>query len=142
MSKKMGRPRKELDWHLLETMVALDASLNYCAERQLIKWDKEPTSKTIKAAREVIERRIQERWKMTFTELKEQKKEPVHIKLKQKQIELALAGNVTMLIWLGKQLLGQSEKLTSVNKTEVDARVTVVDKEQIRLANEELEKEC
>ena len=30
--------------------------------------------------------------------------------LRQKQIEVAMTGNVTMLIWLGKQWLGQSEK--------------------------------
>ena len=31
----------------------------------------------------------------------------VKIALRRKQIDLAMAGNVTMLIWLGKQLLGQ-----------------------------------
>jgi hypothetical protein len=30
-------------------------------------------------------------------------------KLRKKQIDVALKGNVTMLIWLGKQMLGQSE---------------------------------
>jgi hypothetical protein len=106
----MGRPRKELDWHTLDSLATLDASLNYCAERQLIKWGEEVSQQTIKAAREVIERRIQEKFDLTFTEYKDQKKEPVRIKLKQKQIEIAMGGNVTMLIWLGKQYLGQSEK--------------------------------
>ena len=31
-------------------------------------------------------------------------------KLRAKQYELAIAGNVTMLIWLGKQWLGQTDK--------------------------------
>lgn len=31
--------------------------------------------------------------------------------LRSKQVALALAGNVTMLIWLGKQYLGQQDKL-------------------------------
>ena len=30
--------------------------------------------------------------------------------LRKKQVELALGGNATMLIWLGKQLLGQTDK--------------------------------
>jgi hypothetical protein len=30
-------------------------------------------------------------------------------RIRRKQIEIAEAGNVTMLIWLGKQLLGQSD---------------------------------
>ena len=106
----MGRPRKEIDWHTLDSLATLDAALNYCAERQIIKWEEEVSQETIKAAREVIERRIKERFGLTFTEYKDQKKEPVRIKLKQKQIEIAMGGNVTMLIWLGKQYLGQSEK--------------------------------
>lgn len=32
------------------------------------------------------------------------------ISLRTKQVQLALAGNVTMLIWLGKQMLGQKDK--------------------------------
>ncbi len=31
--------------------------------------------------------------------------------LRRKQMELAMAGNPTMLIWLGKQLLGQRDKI-------------------------------
>ena len=33
------------------------------------------------------------------------------LSLRRKQTELANAGNVTMLIWLGKQLLGQKDKV-------------------------------
>lgn len=33
------------------------------------------------------------------------------LSLRRKQTELANAGNVTMLIWLGKQLLGQKDKI-------------------------------
>ena len=32
-------------------------------------------------------------------------------RLKKKQIQVAMSGNVSMLIWLGKQYLGQSEKV-------------------------------
>jgi DNA-binding CsgD family transcriptional regulator len=32
-------------------------------------------------------------------------------RLKRKQIEVALAGNVSMLIWLGKNYLGQADKI-------------------------------
>lgn len=37
-------------------------------------------------------------------------------RLRRKQLEVALTGNVSMLIWLGKQMLGQSEKVEA--KTE------------------------
>jgi len=32
------------------------------------------------------------------------------IRLRKKQFEVAVAGNVSMLIWLGKQVLGQTDK--------------------------------
>ena len=32
------------------------------------------------------------------------------LSLRRKQVELALEGNATMLIWLGKQYMGQSDK--------------------------------
>ena len=49
--------------------------------------------------------------------------------LRQAQIKVALSGNVTMLIWLGKNILGQSdapEELESepeMTREEIDARI-------------------
>ena len=39
--------------------------------------------------------------------------------LKRKQVQLARQGNVTMLIWLGKQYLGQRDKTDAVVREEV-----------------------
>jgi hypothetical protein len=46
-----------------------------------------------------------------FAEVMHKGRENVKTRLRKKQIELALAGNVTLLIWLGKQMLGQAEKV-------------------------------
>ena len=50
-------------------------------------------------------------------------------RLKRKQIEVALAGNVSMLIWLGKNYLGQADKIDEngeyeivINKKTIDER--------------------
>lgn len=32
------------------------------------------------------------------------------VRLRQKQLEIAMSGNAAMLIWLGKQMLGQTDK--------------------------------
>ena len=45
-----------------------------------------------------------------FRELLNEGKEHFKATLRAKQCELALAGNVTMLIWLGKNALGQTDK--------------------------------
>jgi hypothetical protein len=39
--------------------------------------------------------------------------------LRRKQAEMALNGNVTMLIWLGKQYLGQRERIDETRREEV-----------------------
>lgn len=44
-------------------------------------------------------------------------------KLRRKQISVALSGNVMMLIWLGKQILGQKDKLDG---EQPDQRIEVV----------------
>lgn len=44
-------------------------------------------------------------------------------KLRTKQIRVALKGNVVMLIWLGKQYLGQTDK---VDNSLVDNKIEVV----------------
>ena len=40
-------------------------------------------------------------------------------RLKRKQIDVALSGNVSMLIWLGKQYLGQADKLDENGEYEI-----------------------
>ena len=45
--------------------------------------------------------------------------------LRRKQTQVALDGNVAMLIWLGKQYLGQAEKLTSENTLTHEATIVV-----------------
>lgn len=40
-------------------------------------------------------------------------------RLKRKQIDVALGGNVAMLIWLGKQYLGQADKLDENGEYEI-----------------------
>ena len=46
-----------------------------------------------------------------FRDLIPQAEAELKISLRTKQVEVALDGNVPMLIWLGKQMLGQKEKL-------------------------------
>lgn len=40
-------------------------------------------------------------------------------RLKRKQIEVAMKGNVVMLIWLGKQYLGQTEKAVELGEYKI-----------------------
>lgn len=45
------------------------------------------------------------------------------VRLRKRQIEMALGGNVAMLIWLGKQMLGQQEKVEV--KSEINTKLSM-----------------
>lgn len=47
---------------------------------------------------------------VNFSEYKAEKESAGKISLRRKQFEIAMQGKVPMLIWLGKQWLGQSDK--------------------------------
>lgn len=59
---------------------------------------------------DTLSRRIKEAHGCTFAEYLEQKRATIRYNLMAKQFEVALKGDKTMLIWLGKQYLGQSDK--------------------------------
>lgn len=42
----------------------------------------------------------------------------LNVSLRRKQVEMAMSGNASMLIWLGKQLLGQRDKADTTMREE------------------------
>ena len=60
--------------------------------------------------RDTIEKVIKRNWGMTFTAFREQKKSLMQFQLINKQYEVAMGGNIPMLIFLGKNYLGQADK--------------------------------
>ena len=105
---KGGRPKKTLDnpvftgWEQLDAMIVW-ANQEYCAEKLGMSID-------------TLAHIIKERTGLSFPEYKHQKQEPMRINLLKKQYDIAMSGNVTMCIWLGKQYLGQSEKVQTRNE--------------------------
>lgn len=114
--KKDGRPKLSLEdmvftgWDQLDQLI-LWATQEYCAEKLGISAD-------------TLTRRIKEKFNITFAEYKHKRKETLRINLLKKQYDVAMNGNTTMLIWLGKNELGQSDKIISKNEHTVqDERV-------------------
>lgn len=54
---------------------------------------------------------LKKKYKMSFSECFKRFSANGRISLRKKQFEVAKAGNVTMLIWLGKQHLGQADRI-------------------------------
>ncbi len=60
-------------------------------------------------------RRVQEKFNLLFTEYAGKKREKGNSLLREKQFSLALKGDKALLIWLGKQKLGQTESPQELN---------------------------
>jgi len=114
----MGRPRIEIDWVEFDKLCTMQ-----CTLVEIAGW--------FECSEDTIERRIREKYDCTFAELFTQKRSKGKISLRRKQYETALKGNVAMLIWLGKQYLGQSDKQDSTinQRVEITPAFEIVDYE-------------
>jgi hypothetical protein len=93
--RKGGRPKKDVDLAMVEALGKL-----HVTQAEL--------SSVLKISVATVERRLAE--KGDFYEAFEKGKAEGKISLRRKQWQQAHDGDKTMLIWLGKQILGQAEK--------------------------------
>jgi len=94
---KRGPQPIEIDWKEFDTLCAVQCTL-------------EEISLFFGLSEDTIERAVARKWDMRFAEYYEQKRRLGFVSLRRKQYQLALAGDRTMLIWLGKNLLGQADR--------------------------------
>lgn len=113
----MGAPVKLLEniefdgWDLLNSMIVW-GSQEYCAEK-------------LNIAIDTLSLRIKEKYNMSFSQYKNKRREEaVFIPLFQKQYEIAMNGNCSMLIWLGKQYLGQKDQVET--ETSIKDKIEIV----------------
>jgi hypothetical protein len=109
---KGGRPRLEIDWDEFDKLAILQ-----CTLKEIAAW--------FKVSEDTIERRVKEKHNKSFAEHLDQRRCPGKTSLRRKQFQVAMSGNVSMLIWLGKQWLGQSDKMEQ--KTELTASKLIID---------------
>jgi hypothetical protein len=94
---KGGRPTKSINLVELSKLCAMQ-----CTEAEIAGW--------FDVSVDTIERRVQELTGMSFADYFKQKRGRGKVSIRRKQMQMALDGNVTMLIWLGKQYLEQKDK--------------------------------
>ena len=95
----MPRPLKEIDAKQFEKLCGLQ-----CTKLEICGWF-DITDKT-------LESWCKRTYGKGFSETFEEKRAAGKISVRRAQYELALKGNATMLIWLGRNYLGQSEDVT------------------------------
>jgi len=94
----MGRPKKNIDESVIEELAGLNCSY-------------EEIARIVGVAESTLTRR--------FAQVIKRGRESVKTSLKRKQFQVAMSGNVAMLIWLGKNILGQSDSVKSDESIEL-----------------------
>jgi AraC-like DNA-binding protein len=92
-----GRPRIEIDWQTFDRLCEVQCTLAEIAAHFGVSED-------------TIERAVKREHGVSFADYFGEKRKAGFISLRRRQYELAMAGNATMLIFLGKQYLGQADK--------------------------------
>src|SRR5210317_774714 len=93
--RKVGRPKKELDTNMIEKLASI-----FCTNEEI--------STIVGCHSDTLAD--------NFSEYLKKGRDKGKMSLRRMQWEKAQSGNTTMLIWLGKQMLGQKDKIeTSEN---------------------------
>jgi hypothetical protein len=102
--KKIERllPEDEFDWAEFEKLCMIQ-----CTRDELIAW--------FCVSPMTMDRRVQERYGRNFGDVWAEKRRGGHISLRRSQWQKALGGSTAMLIWLGKNILGQSDNPINTN---------------------------
>lgn len=107
----MARPRKKVDEELLKKLASI-----HCTMKEM--------SSIVGVSVDTLEIR--------YSDLIKKARENGKMSLRRWQFELAAKHNLGMLIWLGKQLLNQSEKVDhTVNHLPVITKVVSPDEKQV-----------
>ena len=113
MAEKSGRPQFPIDWETVDGMCAIQ-----CTGVEI--------AGVLGCSYNTLVRAVKREKELTFEDYFAQKSVEGKVSLRRKQYDTALEGNTTMLIWLGKQWLGQADRIES-SITELPPIEVVVD---------------
>lgn len=93
----MSRPAKEIDWDLVDELLIAGCLGTEIAPH----FDLHP---------DTFYRRVEDKYSIGFTKYSAEKKSAGDSLLRKKQFDKALEGDNSMLVWLGKNRMGQRDK--------------------------------
>lgn len=100
---KGGRPKIKINWDQFEKLCGMQCTLDEIAD-----W--------FRCSDDTIENAVKKHFKKGFSDIFNQKRVAGRVSLRRKQMQVAMEGNVTMLIWLGKQYLGQKDEMKLIEE--------------------------
>lgn len=93
-----GRPRVAIDWRVVEQLCSI-----FCTKDEICS--------VLGVSDTTLDNRLKAEFGMNFLAFRDQKSAKGKASLRHLQFQSAKAGSVAMLIWLGKQWLGQTERI-------------------------------
>jgi len=112
ITKNGGRKKKFIDWNLVEKLLTTGCSGMEIAAHIGIHF-------------ETLYERCSKDKGMSFSELAQEKKRKGVSLLRAKQFDLAMKGDRTMLVWLGKNRMGQAEKVEQKIESNVTQKAII-----------------
>lgn len=106
----MARPKIKIDFDMVKKLCAIQCTGQEIADVLDVSYD-------------TLERRVKEVYQISFADYIKKHSANGKMSLRRKQHEVAMNGNTTMLVWLGKQYLGQTDKQI-VDNTSSDGSMT------------------
>ena len=94
----MTRPRKEVDWETVNKLCGI-----HCTGEEIASF--------LDMSYDTLQRRCLEEHECGFADYYKKASASGKMSLRRKQYEVAMAGNVSMLIWLGKNTLNQRDQV-------------------------------
>ena len=107
---KGGRPHAIINWETVNQLIAIQCTGEEIAGVLKIDYD-------------TLNKAIKREFNSCFSDYYKKHSSKGKVSLRRKQFEVAHSGNVTMLIWLGKQHLGQTDKVEQT--VEQDSEITI-----------------
>ena len=114
--KPNGRPPIDIDWQQFDKLCLMQATLS-----EIAGW--------FDCEERTIENKVTSKFGISFFEYFKKKSAGGKISLRRKQYEMALSGNVSLLIWLGKQYLNQRDEppKEETNDSSIDSLINALD---------------
>jgi hypothetical protein len=109
-----GRPLFHIDWDKVDSMCAIQ-----CTGEEI--------AGVLGCSYDTLSRGVEREHLSTFAEYFDQKRSNGKMSLRRKQYSTAMEGNPTLLIWLGKNWLGQTDKVETFNEHQITAFEVVDD---------------
>lgn len=113
--KKTGRPRIEISDNMLAEIISMIE----------ISCTQEEICHVLKISADTLNRRLKERGVGSFAELYKKHEATGKASLRRMQWHACAKGSVPMLIWLGKQLLGQKENPENAGQKHEPLEITI-----------------